>query len=78
MTTPVVYSAFTSMGFPRLSFTLLMLKVAKTIAMVMNSDASASSFPGQIRRPNPNAMLCGSNSGLSPKKRSGLKSSGFL
>lgn len=78
MTTPVVYSAFTPMGFPSLSLALSMLKVARTMAMVMNSDASASSLPGQMRRPNPNAMLCGSNSGLSPRKRSGLKSSGFL
>lgn len=78
MTTPVVYSAFTSMGFPWQSFAFSMLKVARTIAMVMNNDASASSFPGHMRRPNPNAMLCGSNSGLSPRKRSGLKSSGFL
>lgn len=48
------------------------------MAIEMKIELSASSFPGQMRRPNPKAMLWGSCSGLSPKKRSGLNSDGFL
>lgn len=46
--------------------------------MVMKSEASTSSTPGQIRRPNPNTICLGSNSGLSPKNRSGSNDSGSL
>lgn len=58
------------------SITLPMLKTARDCAIVRYTVASASTRPGQARRPKPNEIVCGSGSGSrpsKPRKRSGLK-----
>lgn len=55
---------------------LPMSRAASELATVSQTDVSASSFPGQIRLPNPNTYSRGSGGVDVPRKRSGLKALG--
>ena len=60
-----------SMPFP-------MSNVASDLATVSQTDDSARSRPGQIRRPKPKMKLLGCGGGSEVRKRSGLKVMGSV
>lgn len=74
---PLPYSPEGSMVRPFLSTAGEISKVARTEAMVMNSDEVANFLPGHILLPNPQTASGSFTAGLSlpsaVKKRSGLK-----